>query len=484
MAIRKQLANGQGSVGGVMAMEPHIGAGQERMIMYPVLDFYASDGKNDLLIDGKPARLLQVAGRTRGSDSGNRNASVAIDIIFVMDTTYPMRPYLENLLLATEQFVRQHPDDGLRFGFIGYQDKNPQFSYTTKEFTSRTLSASEFVHALAQVKANDSPVRGDDIPEAVFEGINTALDSQQWRNESIKIVFLVGDAPGRNEELNTTILRNKTRTRNIRVFAFHLRNPSISKNWDKVSRIQYAELSSFSEGIRGTVQEQSYLSSIDGGAEQFRQILSASFLEIQTSLETISSYNQSSELPASTGGSLSELIFHQGTQLYTDNSLPDQEFTGWVCDTVLTNPDRRALTPMILLTENELSELTARVRELKEVGEKALRGEGGTTRDFFDLVSKNTRLTIVDPSAVDFRDPFSIPLDISEFPYKSDIMAADHSDFDNPVKVQKFILKMSYKLMHYEDLLRRRGDTTVWKKLSAGARDRDRVVGVELNQLP
>ncbi|MCI5219217.1 MAG: hypothetical protein D3914_08510 [Candidatus Electrothrix sp. LOE2] len=118
------------------------------------------------------------------------------------------------------------------------------------------------------------------------------------------------------------------------------------------------------------------------------------------------------------------------------------------------------------------------------MGEKALRGDGGTTLNFFDLVSKNTRFTMVDPTAVKFRDAFAVPLGISELPYKSDIMAADRSDFENPDRVQRFIRAMNNKLLHYEDLKRQRGDENVWKKLSAGARDRDRVVGVELNQLP
>jgi hypothetical protein len=479
-ALQEQVQNEQGGASGVMAVEPPIGERQEQMIMYPVLDF------NKLPFGDyqRNALLLKVAGLTRNSASENRNTSVAIDIIFVMDTTYHMQPYLEKLLLATEQFARQHADDGLRFGFIGYQDKDPQFSYTTREFTSHTLPASDFVHVLEQVRARKSPVSGDDIPEAVFEGINTALDSQQWREEAIKIIFLVGDAPGREEELNAKILRDKARVRNVRLLAFHLKNSFISKNWDNVSRKQYAELSSYSDEIHGTTQENSYLISIDGGPEQFHQIISENFLEIQGYIEGINSLNQSDGLPDSTDGSLSELIFQQATLMSADNSLPDGEFIGWVCDKVLTDPDRMALIPMILLTENELRELTARVRELKEVGEKALRGEGGTTLDFFDLVAKNTRLTIVDPRAVDFRDAFSIPLGISELPYHSDIMTKERGDFENPARVQDFISRMQNKLLHYEDLMRKRGDSKVWKKLSANARDRDRVVGVELYQLP
>ncbi|MCI5192657.1 MAG: DUF1318 domain-containing protein [Candidatus Electrothrix sp. AU1_5] len=489
LTLRNQLASrqqGTNGVNGVVAVEPQVGTGQERIIMYPILDF-----KSNLYIGEyqKDARLLQVAARTRNSTPRSRNSAVAIDIIFVMDTTNSMKPYLENVLSATEEFAQAHTDDALRFGFIGYQDKDPQFSYITKEFTSHTLPASEFIHALAQVEARDTPVKGDDIPEAVFEGVNTALDSGQWRQNAIKIIFLVGDAPGREgERINKKkFLRDKGRTRNIRLFAFHLKNSLISKKWDRKSRKQYAELSSVSEGIKGTAQEQSYLRSIDAGATQFRQIMTRGFQEALESLHAVQEYARTgdqSQFSSAEPGSLSELIFQQAALMYADNTLPEEDITGWVCDKVLNNPDREALTPMILLTKNELEELTARVRELKKIGEKSLRGEGGTTEDFFELVTQHTKFTMVDPTAVTFRNAFSVPLGIDKLPYKSEIMNATRSDFQFPDRVQRFVNSMKNKILHYEDLMRKRGDEHVWKKLSAGAPDRDRVVGVELDQLP
>ena len=170
--------------------------------------------------------------------------------------------------------------------------------------------------------------------------------------------------------------------------------------------------------------------------------------------------------------------------LLPDESVPQNSISGWVCDKVLSNPGREALAPMILLTEAELDELEQRVKELKSIGEKALRGEGGTTVNFFDLVAQNTRFTMVDPTAVNFRDAFSVPLGIDQLPYDSDIMATTREEFYNQERVQEFVRAMSIKLRHYEDLRRRQGDASVWKKLSMNAGERDRVVGVELNQLP
>jgi hypothetical protein len=139
---------------------------------------------------------------------------------------------------------------------------------------------------------------------------------------------------------------------------------------------------------------------------------------------------------------------------------------------------------MILLNEVELDELEQRVQELKDIGEMAMRGDSGTTLDFFDLVSDNTRFTMVDPSAVNFRDAFSAPLGMNNLPYDSDIMATTREEFHSMDRVQAFVRSMNNKLRHYEDLKRQQGNPNVWKKLSMGTSERDRVVGVELNQLP
>lgn len=489
--IRTQIKSNTGNPDGVIASEPSVADGekQEYMIMYPVLDFYGSTGGENVEIDGMFARLLKVAARTRKNDAANsqQSAAVPMDIIFVMDTTQSMRPYLEDVLAATRRFAEESSTDALRFGFMGYQDKDPKFDYETKEFTAQTLPAAEFVQTLSQIKACDRQVPGDDIPEAVFEGIDTALESGQWRKDAVKILLLVGDAPGREEKvLNVKILRDKAAVRQIRILPFHIRNTEIGRRFDPASQQQYGDLSFFFKGREAEGTGQSYLRLVDADNSNFRDLMLESY---QGSIKHLDEFLQARRddrpLPEAEPGSLKELIFQQASLLLPDSNLPEEDQEkGWVCDKALTDPSREALVPMILLNEAELEELDARVRELKEIGEKASRGDGGTTYDFFDLVSKNTRFTMVNPSAVNFRDAFSVPLGIDKLPYKSDIMFATRDDFGSPDRVQDFIRKMENKLMHYEDLKRQRGNYGVWKKLSVGAQEKDRVVGVALDQLP
>ncbi len=485
-AIQADFKTGGPAADGVMAMEPLVGKGQEQIIMYPVLDFYTGENGDDFRIDGMFTRILEVAAQTRPNDDQGKMASqIPIDLVFVMDTTNSMKPYLQMVSEAIMGFAEENRNEDIRFGFIGYQDKDPAFEYQVRSFTAATQPAFEFIRTLERVAARETNVKGDDIPESVFEGIDAALDSSVWRQNAAKIIFLVGDAPGRDDATNIKTLRDKAFTRQIHIFAFNIKNSKVSAAYDRQTQDQYKQLSSTYTGAYGTSTEQPHLQTIDAQSVSFRANVLNSFQEAQLSFnDVIAAKGDPKKLPKAAPGSLSELIFQQAMLLLPDKTIPEKSVSGWVCDKVLNNSGREALAPMILLTETELEELDQRVNELKEIGEKALRGDGGTTLDFFDLVEKNTRFTMVNPAAANFKDAFSIPLGIDQLPYDSDIMSTTRDEFLNPDRVQEFVRTMKNKLRHYEDLRRQQGNTEVWKKLSLNAADKDRVVGVELNQLP
>lgn len=488
--FRAALGRGSAPGSGVVAMEPSVNPDIEQLIMYPVLDYYERAGKDDIRIDRRSARLLQVAARTRpGGDDGGGvggigvDGPIAIDIVFVMDTTNSMQPYLADVLSAARRFAADNRELDLRFGFVGYQDRGRGFDYATKAFTTAPQSLDAFTETLQGVKARPVAVAGDDYPELVFDGINTALDQTRWRDRAIRVLFLVGDAPGKESDAMTLKrVWDKAQIDNVRIFAFHIPETR-SRAYDAQARKQYQELSTYYSGPEGSAQRQSYLSSLQGADVAFEQLVLSRFQDAHASAEAVSRYQRGEidSLPRVAPGSLSELIFQQATLMLADRSLPQEQIIAWVADKVLEDPGRFALEPKVLLNETELDELAARVAELKEIGEQALRGDG-TTLDFFELVDRNTRMTMVDPTAVSFRDAFKVPLGIDRLPYDSDIMAMTRDEFRNPDRVRDFVRRMTDKLAYYEELRRNRGNRDVWKRLSTGAAEP--VVGVLLSRLP
>ncbi|WP_279146979.1 DUF1318 domain-containing protein [Photobacterium carnosum] len=471
------------SSAGALAIEPTVGKGQEQVVMYPLLDFYKPKS-GDLYMDGQFTRLLEVAAQTRNGTSKISQGNVPTDIVFVMDLTSSMKPYVDQLLPVIKQFATDLNGKDVRFGFVGYQDKSKQFSFTVKDFTSKgVVNASTFVNLLNNIKTQQKPVKSDDIPEAVFNGVDLALDSKQWRKDSAKLIVLIGDAPGREDDYSLKELRDKSYIRKIPVYSLFIDESKGAARYARRGKKQYKQLSSTYEGAYGTSRQIPHLSVIDGGSlKNFAKSVADTLSGAKTTIDAYSSGDAESMKPKE--GTSTELFFQQAKLLLADSSMPDDAIIGWTADKVMNKPSREALAPMILLNEVELDELEQRVRELKNIGEMAMRGDSGTTLDFFDLVSTNTRFTMVDPAAVNFRDAFSAPLGINNLPYDSDIMSTTREEFQSMDRVQSFVRSMSNKLRHYEDLKREQGNPDVWKKLSSGTSENDRVVALELNQLP
>lgn len=502
--IRQDIQGVQAKENGVLAIEPLTGSSsiatesfeaEATAVMYPVLDYHSRLSKDELNIDGMFTRLLEVAARTRPDGAGSYSGEAPpIDLVFVMDTTHSMKDYFQTVLSSVEEFARKNKGDAIKFGLVAYQDRGEKFDFTIKEYTKNVQSATDFFSTLQKIQVRARKVAGDDIPESVLEGVDKALESSQWRDNTVKIIFLVGDAPGREDNTTVQRLRNKALNQDINIFAFPILGTKVSgvkgcgksgsKGCDAVTKEQYAELSLTYRGAQGKSETITSIHEIRADATDFQQKISDSFTTAQNDfrkLEQCAALNSCNALPESEPGSLSYLIFQQASLLMADKRLPEQEIQGWVADNVLSDPSTPALKPMILLTKAELERLLNHVRELRDLGERALQGEGGTTLNFFDLVSRNTRWTMVDPTAVQFEDAFSIPLGINELPYDSDIMATTRDEFENPSRVRNFFEKMEHKVGVYRDLL---NNDSKWKKLNARADDRDKVVALDLDFLP
>jgi hypothetical protein len=182
-------------------------------------------------------------------------------------------------------------------------------------------------------------------------------------------------------------------------------------------------------------------------------------------------------------GSWEELLFQERSMLVGPPCVPTAYTAGWVSDVVLTDPARPALQPYVVFTKAELELLRDRVAELVEIGDRVTRGaEDKTGSDFFGLVSRSSRTTMVNPRALDFGDAFSAPLGIDQLPYVSDAMRLTRADARKAGKVRALVQGLRLKLLHYEDLLRSHGSDDVWKLLSKNAKER--VVAVRLDRLP
>ena len=146
----------------------------------------------DASADGAPGSSVTL----QPAIAGGRSGAVALDVLFLLDATGSMGDEIDRLKTTIDTVAAQvtgfesQPD--VRFGMTLYRDEGDTFVTKTFDFTG---DIDVFRAALDEVVADG----GGDYPEAVEEGLASALSEPTWRDpaSTLQLVFLVGDAPPR-----------------------------------------------------------------------------------------------------------------------------------------------------------------------------------------------------------------------------------------------------------------------------------------------
>lgn len=125
-------------------------------------------------------------------DSEAEASAKTLDLMIMCDTTGSMGDELEYLKEELEDVVtRIRQENGnipTRLSVNFYRDEGDE--YVVREFPF-TTDLDAVVNAIAQQSANG----GGDTPEAVHTALDSALNGHNWDENSVKIMFLVLDAP-------------------------------------------------------------------------------------------------------------------------------------------------------------------------------------------------------------------------------------------------------------------------------------------------
>ena len=141
-----------------------------------------------------------------------------LDIVFLMDTTGSMQDEIDKLrdtIYSIYQRIKKMPAKNLniRLGMVLYRDQGDE--YLTQEF-QLTGKIDEFQNFLFTVNAGG----GGDYPEDLISGLDKTVNGMNWKKKSVKMVFLVTDAPAHVEDLSKfRDLINQAKNQNIKVFS-------------------------------------------------------------------------------------------------------------------------------------------------------------------------------------------------------------------------------------------------------------------------
>lgn len=129
-------------------------------------------------------------------DGSPENAVKKLDLMIMCDTTGSMYDELSYLQEELKDIINRVRDDNAniptRLSVNFYRDEGDDYIVREFPFTTDIAAACDSI-------AEQSAEGGGDFPEAVHTALDSAINGHDWDEDSVKIMFLVLDAPPHND---------------------------------------------------------------------------------------------------------------------------------------------------------------------------------------------------------------------------------------------------------------------------------------------
>lgn len=492
----------------------------KQFYLLPILEAQEVDTQR-----GFRVRVLEVASVTRQSgDAGPAAAAVptpdsaaalrnfSAAVVFVIDSTISMGPYIERTRQAVQRIYETIERAGLvrqvRFGLIAYRSNVktvPGLDYVTKTYVdpATVTSGKDFLAGVKDLQP--AKVSSARFAEDPYAGLMAALKTVKWASFGGRYIVLITDAGaiGGKDPLSTTGLdaqqvRLELERLGIAAYALHLKTPE-GKADHRGAEAAYTELT-----LNPVVKKPLYYPVEAGSVERFGAIVDtlagAIVAQVQGAAQgqlVPGSARSASGAPADSLGATSKAAIEEDARLVglamqlaylgrAQGTAAPPLFRAWLADRAFADLDRPTTEVRVLLTKNQLSDLAQVVEAILKAGDES---QVTSTAGFFDLLRSAAAHLARDPAAL--KNPQASKLGelglfgeyLDDLPYKSDVMALTPAVWTSwSVTEQEELLdKLRRKLRLYRVY---NDDVDRWVKLAPGADAGDAVYPVPLTALP
>lgn len=457
----------------------------------------------------RPAMMLRVAamkqqgGATPAPQPSGGGRLPAMDVVFVMDLTASMGPFVQATLEAMRDLAGRLESSGradsYRFGLWGYKDSKPDQDFgegrVTKNFTPALQERSDFVRTLQGVRVSSNSA--GDWPESVLDGVNDAIKDTGWTPNAMRIIVLVGDAsshPLSNQAKNPSRLdegsvRALASQNNCYILPLYIKaNSSAARDDTDNARPQFIQLAqnpNLSTGSFLTVEQGdsqgAFRSNIDSAffGTLFGYVERAANGESAQSLAASAPQNPTTvaQMTASifSGAYLSWVAAQEGEAEAVGSNLQ-----GWVLEKDLVNTDVQALDVVFLITRSQLDTLKKSLDKIIDEGVKSqVRGV-----DFFSRIQNIVGQAAVNPSQISSpADAESLRGFLQGLPYDSEVLSLTAEDWRkrSPQDRDALLDRCQSQITYYETV---NADTAQWRPLNDGDDPTAYVAAIPLDRLP
>lgn len=503
-AQMRSSAGQQGSP--VIALEPatHVNI-LDQFYLLPILSHHALDNER-----GNRALRLEVISAPASSPAPAQAppSDAAFEnfrggLVFVVDTTISMGPYIERTRQVIRDVVKRisgtEVGDRFRFGMVAYRDHmgdNPALEYVTKVIAPPDLDEPAEAILSRLDAASEARASNDAFDEDAVAGLKTTIDKIDWARFGGRYVVLITDAGTRegNDPRSATGLgveeiRSLAQHPNNRLVlaAIHLKTPEGRNNHTRAER-QYRALTRLPGG-NGAL----YFPVSTGNVDQFQQVVEALTNGVLDGVSRIigrpvgqppsgetEEQRRVREQLASVGQAV-RLSYAGEAQR---QSVPDV-VRSFVLDQDLESgaPERRPLEPRVLLTAGQLSDISATMRVIVEQS-----NSGDLNREnFFARLRGAMGATFADPRRIPASQEAEVGSLFGSFldglPYKTQFMETSLQDFNEwgSVRRRELVLRLERLMRLYAEYNRER---RYWHRLDGNPNPAEAVFPLPLGDLP
>jgi hypothetical protein len=501
-ALREQIAAGH--PGPVVATEPaNFVDIRQNFYLLPILSAKLIERES-----GGAMRLLEVvsapADRPATPPPPDKLANFKAAMVFVIDTTLSMQPYIDGTREAVKAVVAQIGGtvlkDKFRFGVVAYRDSladTPDLEYPTRVYARPDFSQppDAVIKAMADVKqATASSIGFDEDP---IGGIKTALDDIDWSGLSAKYIVLITDSGARNAEhphsitkLDITQIRDLAVSKEVQIMVVHLKTPEGARvhDHDKAAA-QYSALA------QGPHAESYYNPVANGSPDEFLKtvkFLVGSTLQNVAGLTGIpvSVLGAPPPPPGATPAEQERArrqmqIAGEAMRLaylgQVEQTRAPDAVRSWTSDHDFANPTIPSLDVRVLLNRNQLSDLAHALQTILDTG---MAGRS-TPQNFFSQLRSVIAMGNSDPGRISQAGRIGDLLGeyLDNLPYKSEILEVTEEDWlaGGSIYQRTILNNVQRRLQLYQSFI---AQTDLWIDITHSGRPGEAVYPVPIEALP
>lgn len=507
---------------GILAQEPEYFIDmQKQFYLLPVLS-----GEEVMTEAGFRTRILNVASVSKadaasrqagqtgatpspaqsqtGGDAASQLKEFSAAVVFVIDSTISMDPYIERTREAIAkvyaQIAKENLDRQVKFGLVAFRSSTnavPGLEYVTKMYAdpNTVKDGADFLSKAADLK--QAKVSSKSFAEDSYAGVMQAIDQVDWSPFGARYVVLITDAGALDGDdklsktgLNAEQVRIEASNPGVAIYTLHLKTAAGVKDHAK-AQAQYEALSTYS----GTNTSLYYpvdagdINAFGGKVDALANAITGQVKAAYMGDDAVGSALNAKAAPAEQKMLAdAALIGHAMRLAYLGDKTGTQAppvFQAWIADRDPIKQNVPTTDVRVLLTKSQLSDLSDVLKKILDAANEGLISPS----EMFERLRSVAATMGTDPNQLKQNGTAKLSElgvmgeYLDDLPYHSEVLNLDEDTWKSwdGLAQEKFIRTLATKLRHYQVY---NADVDRWVSLAEGSDARENVYPVPLEMMP